>query len=73
MVNEKILEQIIKESKFKIFETGIERELLSHINKFTDDNEIISITGIRRSGKTTLLYQLIKKINKPQNTLYINF
>jgi len=43
---------------------------------FLDSNLVISIVGVRRSGKTYLLYQLINKLKKTipsHNIIYINF
>ncbi len=49
------------------------KELLDSINV----NEITVITGIRRCGKSTLMYQMIdnllKKGVKPENILFVNF
>ncbi|MFH1146234.1 MAG: ATP-binding protein [Pseudomonadota bacterium] len=41
-----------------------------------DSGKIISLIGVRRSGKTYLLYSIIGKLRKtagPQNIVYINF
>jgi len=41
-----------------------------------DTGKIISLIGVRRSGKTHVLYSIIKKIRKtvdPKNLVYINF
>ena len=41
-----------------------------------DSGKIISLIGVRRSGKTHLLYSIIGKLRKtvgPQNIVYINF
>lgn len=39
-----------------------------------ESKSILSIVGVRRCGKTFLLYQIIKKISVPrQNIVYINF
>jgi len=43
---------------------------------FLDSNLVISIVGVRRSGKTYFLYQLINKLKKTipsHNIIYINF
>jgi predicted AAA+ superfamily ATPase len=42
----------------------------------TDSNKIVSLVGIRRAGKTYLLFQLInnlRKIVSRENVIYINF
>jgi len=47
----------------------VQRDLFTHVKKWIDRKEIISILGARRSGKTTLLFEIIdylineKKIN----------
>lgn len=58
--------------------TGFKRLLyLDKLNRYLKMPEIIALTGVRRSGKSTIILQLIeglieKKV-KPENTLYINF
>lgn len=54
------------------------RNIFYKINKYTRDRQIISITGLRRTGKTTILYQLIEDLIKnekinPKNILYFSF
>lgn len=59
-------------------DTGFKRFLyLDKLNRYLKMPEIIALTGVRRSGKSTIILQLIeglieKKV-KPENTLYINF
>lgn len=52
------------------------RDLMGLLNKLFRRKEILTITGVRRSGKTTILYLLIEQlINsgiKPKNILHIN-
>lgn len=62
----------------KTIDTGIEREeYLLRMEKFSKTGQIISLVGVRRSGKSTLMLQYIKRLIKkgvdPKNTLYINF
>ncbi|OQY12034.1 MAG: ATPase [Desulfobacteraceae bacterium 4572_187] len=41
-----------------------------------DSGKIVSLIGVRRSGKTSILYRLIEKLRKyvnPANIVYINF
>jgi hypothetical protein len=60
------------------FERGHEREdYLKTIGRFVKTGEIVVLSGVRRSGKTTLLFQtiqmLIKKCRVPQtNILFVN-
>ncbi|HJH28317.1 MAG TPA: ATP-binding protein [Methanosarcinaceae archaeon] len=53
------------------------RTLFTEIEKYLPDRQIIGITGLRRTGKTTLMYQLIDHlINSgvdPKNILYFSF
>ncbi len=55
---------------------GIPRTETSDIEKYSDEREIKIITGVRRSGKSTIMYQIIdhllKKEIKPDNILLIN-
>ena len=60
-------------------DTGIRRQFyLDELNRYLKMPEIVALTGVRRSGKSTIILQIIegliqnKKIN-PKNTLYINF
>jgi len=62
----------------KDIETGIPREkYLSRIEKYLTTDEIITLTGVRRSGKSTILLQvlsgLIKRKIPRSNILYVNF
>ncbi len=58
----------------KYTENSIEREDTNKIYELLQLREILFITGIRRSGKTTILYQLISKlINNNLNPMDILF
>ena len=60
------------------FNTGRERQnYLATIQRYLKTDEIIILSGVRRSGKTTLLYQFIRqliKMNKvpAKNILFVN-
>jgi predicted AAA+ superfamily ATPase len=59
-------------------DTGILRDAyLSLIKKYLGTDEIVAVTGVRRSGKSTILLQalayLIKNKTPKINTLYVNF
>jgi uncharacterized protein len=62
----------------KKFETGIVREkYFAKIKKYLDAGEILVLNGVRRSGKTTLLFQIIDELIKerkiePKKILFIN-
>ncbi|MAF37070.1 hypothetical protein CL622_08205 [archaeon] len=65
-----------KPDLIKAFE-GKERTHYQDIIDSIQIREIIIITGIRRSGKSTLMYQMISKLldkgTKPEQILFINF
>ena len=52
---------------------GIERTLLSDIDKTIKLPQVVVITGMRRVGKSTLMRQIIKKYYNDQHFYYINF
>jgi len=53
------------------------RTLFTEIENYLPDRQIISITGLRRTGKTTLMYQFIDYLIhsgvNPKNILYFSF
>jgi len=55
----------------------IEREITSEVLKFINVREILVIKGIRRCGKSTVLYQIINNLLKnninSKNIFYFNF
>jgi len=54
----------------KPFETGIRREnYFAKIQKYLKTGEIVVLTGVRRSGKTTLLFQIIDDLIRWVDTL----
>ncbi|MEM4263963.1 MAG: ATP-binding protein [Candidatus Woesearchaeota archaeon] len=61
------------------FETGITRDAYLHkISKYLKTKEILVVTGVRRSGKTVLLYQTIRDLIsnqgiEPKRILFVNF
>ena len=77
MEDEKILE-ILLDWNFWEKEpfTGINRENYTDFLKpFLDTNQAIAITGVRRSGKSTIMLQLAKQAMpqvKPENILVVN-
>lgn len=52
---------------------GVERDLIREIEKKLSLPHVIVLTGLRRSGKSTLLRQIIKKYYNDENFYYINF
>jgi len=74
-----MLAKIIAEQRKQILkkESLIKRSLLPELVSLLQLNQIISIVGVRRCGKSTLMKELIKhvldnKLTIPQNILYIN-
>jgi len=67
-----IFKQLIVDSQQREFGDIVQRDYQIPL----DTKKIVSLIGIRRSGKTWLLYDLIKKLREripPQNIVYINF
>lgn len=59
-------------------DAGFRRDFyLEKLNKYLKMPEIVALTGVRRSGKSTIILQLIGDLIKsgidPKNTLYVNF
>ena len=52
---------------------GIEREVLKEVESKIKLPHVVVLTGLRRSGKSTLLRQLIKKRYKDKDFYYLNF
>ena len=52
---------------------GIERTVLKEVESKIKLPHVVVLTGLRRSGKSTLLRQLIKKHYKDEDFYYINF
>jgi len=72
MISKEILRQIViqqKNERLPIDET-VERDILSKILQWFTDNRILILTGLRRSGKSTILQQIIQKMTK---CCYVNF
>src|SRR3989344_671751 len=72
-------EEQIKEVLMKQRETilakkfGIERDILKEIKLKINIPHVVVFTGLRRSGKSTILRQLIKKEYNDEDFYYINF
>ena len=79
MQKEQIIESLLVWNFWeKDIDTGIPRdEYLRKIKRYLKTDEIVTLTGVRRSGKSTILLQvlanLIKKDVPRVNTLYVNF
>jgi len=67
-----IFKKLIIDSQERIYTNIIERDYIIP----TDTNKIVSLIGVRRSGKTYMLYSIIDKLRrvvKRENIFYINF
>ncbi|HJH30693.1 MAG TPA: ATP-binding protein [Methanosarcinaceae archaeon] len=76
MTYEEILIKQNRHWREEQFTIGVIRDVRSEIVPFLKTKYVLAITGVRRSGKSYLLYQLIDALleNKPpENILYINF
>src|SRR3989344_6929304 len=75
MISKDQLKQTLIEQRDAILRKtiGIERTILRHIEKKARLPHIVVLTGLRRSGKSTLLRQLIKTEYKDKEFYYINF
>lgn len=71
MDRDKIKQIIIEQNEIKKSGKIIPRELTAKINEFKKASFIIIISGIRRSGKSTLLQQM--RTDVLENSYYINF
>ena len=71
MDRDNIKQIIIEQNKIKKGQNIIPRELTTKINEFKKVSFIIIISGIRRSGKSTLLQQIRTDIL--DNSYYVNF
>ena len=79
MEREQIIETLLLWNFWeKDINVGIPREeYLKQIKRYLGTDEIVTLTGVRRSGKSTLLLQVIAQLiknNVPRiNTVYVNF
>ena len=55
----------------------VPRAYLNELTRFVPDRQILSLIGIRRAGKSTLMFQLMEKLartgTEEKNLIYINF
>jgi len=53
------------------------RALFQEVSKYIEDRQVVAVVGLRRTGKTTLMYQLIDHLLgsgvNPKNILYFSF
>lgn len=57
--------------------TGRKRKIFGELIKYMDKRQIVLLTGLRRVGKTTLMYQMIDELLRkdvnPYNIMYFSF
>lgn len=72
MIAKDALRHVVLQQKSETFqpEVTVNRTVLGEILKWFKDNRIIILTGIRRSGKSTLLWQIIRH---KTDCCYVNF
>lgn len=72
---ERTREVILKQrSRLFVEKKLVTREILKDILKFLEDKRIIIISGMRRVGKSTLLLEIMHKLNSlRKNYCYVNF
>lgn len=79
MITKDLIKLITEEQKNRILkrEAGIHRSLLDSIMAKINLKETVVISGVRRSGKSTLLIQILKGLMntgvRQENILYVNF
>lgn len=76
MAYEEILIKQNRHWRDEKFPVGVERDIKARVESFLKTKYILAITGVRRSGKSYLLYQLIDTLlhsTPPENILYANF
>ncbi|MBU0894882.1 MAG: ATP-binding protein [Nanoarchaeota archaeon] len=75
MLSESEIKEILIRQKEVILnkEYGIERTVLREVESKIKLPHVVVLTGLRRSGKSTLLRQLIKKHYNDEDFYYLNF
>ena len=75
MISKDKLKQVLIEQRISILnkELGLERNVLDLVGKKIKLPHVVVITGLRRSGKSTLLRQIINKHYSDEDFYYINF
>ena len=70
MISTKKLLETVRRQKNRQPPLGIRRQKTNEIMKFLDDQRVLILAGIRRSGKSTILAQLMNEI---KDYAYVNF
>jgi hypothetical protein len=70
MEKENVKRLLVEHDELKEVSEYISREISEEIKEYEDDSLITIVSGVRRSGKSTLLKQIRKTI---KNSYYVNF
>lgn len=72
MITKEILWQVVAKQKNELLspKETVPREILDEIMRWLSDERILILTGVRRSGKSTLLKQIM---HRTKNWCYVNF
>lgn len=75
MIDKELLKQILAEQKENLLNkpSGIRREVMDRIISKRNLPYVVVLTGLRRSGKSTLLKQLIDELSPNDKYYYISF
>lgn len=75
LLNKDQLKQVVADQRAALLNKpyGIERKVLADIDHAIKLPHIITLTGLRRVGKSTLLRQIIRKYFADQHFYYLNF
>ncbi|MFW6014639.1 MAG: ATP-binding protein [Nanoarchaeota archaeon] len=76
MLEKNTIFRLFEESKEKFDINIILREKFKEAKKLIDYKEILAITGVRRSGKTYFMYELMQYLTQKvpkENIVYLNF
>jgi len=74
-MDSRILKELVVEQKkdFEKKEKFVERTILKEIKQYINLPHVIIISGLRRSGKSTLLKEIKHRYYKDENIYYFNF
>lgn len=59
--------------KVELPEYIIERDVRHHFNRLQGTGNVIGLVGLRRTGKTTFLKQVLKSLDNPERACYFSF
>ncbi len=73
MIEREVLQQLVLEQKEQTYDPGMTRDALPRLRKYLEMEEVLVLSGVRRSGKTTLMFQLMEGLPPGTDFLYVNF